>query len=73
MYMFIYEYIWVFIFLLHCTSCTYRKKKFTQKKEIPGKSQNFVELLPSARPPPEIKILSVLVKTSWKTEIELSP
>ena len=57
----IYEYSYFYYIVLHVHI---EKKKFTQKKEIPGKSQNFVELLPSARPPPEIKILSVLVKTS---------
>ena len=40
------------------------KKKFTHKKEISRQSQNFTELLPSACLPPEIKILSVLVKIS---------
>ena len=40
------------------------KKSSRKKKEISGKSQNFIEKLLSARPPPEIKILSVLVKIS---------
>ena len=40
------------------------KKSSRKKKEISGKSQNFIEKLLSARPPPEIKFLSVLVKIS---------
>ena len=40
------------------------KKSSRKKKEISGKSQNFIEKLLSACPPPEIKILSVLVKIS---------
>ena len=36
------------------------------------KTSQISELLPSACPAPEIKILSVLVKFSWKAEIELS-
>ena len=73
MYMYVYEHVWVVIFLLYCISCTYRKRKrkFTQKK-ISGKAQDLIELLPIACLPPEIKILSVLVKILWKAEIELS-
>ena len=73
--MYVYEHVWVFIFWLSCISCTYRKrkKKVHTKKEISGKSQNFMELLLSVPPPPEIKILSVLLKNLLKTEIELSP
>ena len=69
--MYLYEHVWVFIFWLSCISCTYRKrkKKVHTKKEISGKSQNFIELLLSARPPPEIKILSVLVKISWEQKL----
>ena len=42
--------------------------------KISGKSQNLIELLPSVffSPPPEMKILSLLIKISWKTKIELS-
>ena len=60
LYMYVYEHVWVFIFWLYCISCTYRKRKKLQ-------------LLPSCRPPSEIKISTVLVKISWKAEIELSP
>ena len=41
-----------------------KKKKIHTKKEEPGKFQDFIELLPSARPPPKITILSVLVEIS---------
>ena len=40
------------------------KKNVQTQKKISGKSQNFIELLPSDGSPPEIKILSVLVKIS---------
>ena len=65
----IYEYSYFYYIVYH----VHIEKKVHTKKEITGKSQNFVKLLPSARPPPEIKILLVLVKIPWKTEIELSP
>ena len=48
------------------------ENKCSHKKKISGNSQNFIELLPTACPAPEIKILSVLVKFSLKAEIELS-
>ena len=40
------------------------KKNVQTQKKISGESQNFIELLPSDGSPPEIKILSVLVKIS---------
>ena len=74
MYMYVHEHVWVFIFwLLVFHVYIEKEKKVNTKKEISGKSQNFIELLPNARPPPEIKTLSDLVKISWKTEIELFP
>ena len=76
MYMYATEHVWIFIFWLYCISCTYRKRKqvLTQKKKYQEnlKTSEISELLPSACPAPEIKILSVLVKFSWKAEIELS-
>ena len=88
MYMYVYEHVWVSIFWLYCILCSYRKRrKVHTKKEIFQENQNFIELLPSARPPTEIEILSlpsagppteieilsVLVIISWTTEIELCP
>ena len=53
------------ILIIYCISCRYRKrKKVHTKKEIYQENQNFIELVPSARLPPVIKILSVLVKIS---------
>ena len=67
--MYVYEHVWVLIFWLYCISCTYRKrKKNSHKKRNIRKSQDFIELLPSARPPPEIKILSVT--RTWKKSPE---
>ena len=40
-------------------------------EKISGKSQNFINLVVS--PTPEMKILSALVKISWKKEDELFP
>ena len=42
----------------------YKRKKVHTKKEIYLENQNFIELLPGARLPPVIKILSVLLKIS---------
>ena len=71
MYMSMYEYSYFDYLVFHVY--IEKEKKVNTKKEISGKSQNFIELLPNARPPPEIKTLSDLVKISWKTEIELFP
>ena len=69
MYVYVYEHVWVLIFWLYCISCTYRKrKKNSHKKRNIRKSQDFIELLPSARPPPEIKILTVT--RTWKKSPE---
>ena len=72
MYMSMYEYSY-FDYLVFHVHTEKEKKKVHTKKEISGKSQNFMELLLSVPPPPEIKILSVLLKNLLKTEIELSP
>ena len=47
-----------------------RPRMFGYEK-ISGKSQNFIDLVFS--PTPEMKILSALVKISWKKEVELFP
>ena len=47
------------------------QKQKRKRKVIWEKSQNFIELLPSAQPT-EMKILSFLVKISWKTELPRS-
>ena len=39
--------------------------------KISRKSQNFIDAVYSSSP--DMKILSVLVKISWKTEVELFP
>ena len=53
MYMSMYEYSYFdyIVFHIHIE----KEKKVHTKKEISGKSQNFIELLASARPPPELK------------------
>ena len=71
MYMSMYEYSYFDYLVFHVY--IEKEKKVHTKKEISGKSQNFMELLLSVPPPPEIKILSVLLKNLLKTEIELSP
>ena len=71
MYMYVYEHVWVSIFWLYCILCSYRKRrKVHTKKEIFQENQNFIELLPSARPPTEIEILS-LPSARPPTEIEI--
>ena len=69
MYMSMYEYSYFdcTVFHVHIE----KEKKFTRKKKYIRKIKT--SLLPSARPPPEIKILSDLVKISWATEIEFFP
>ena len=46
------------------------RPRILENFEKSEKSQIFIKLLPSSRPPLEIKILSVLIKISSKTEIE---
>ena len=68
MYMSMYEYPYFdyIVFYVHIE----KEEKFTQKKEIFQENQNFIELLPSARPPTEIEILS-LPSARPPTEIEI--
>ena len=74
--LYVYVYIWAcmsinILIILYFMYISKKKKKIHTKKEMSWKSQDFIELLPSARTPPEMNILSVLVKISWKTDIEL--
>ena len=51
MHMSMYEYLYFDYIVFHVY--IENEKKCSHKKEISGKSQNFIELLPSSRPPPE--------------------
>ena len=47
--------------------------RILRNQEISGKCQILIAYCLMLSPPPEMKILSVLVKIFWKTEIELFP
>ena len=49
------------------------RPRILENFEKSEKSQIFIKLLLSSRPPLKIKILSVLIKISSKTEIEHFP
>ena len=49
------------------------KLRILGNKEILGKSQNFIELQPSAQLTPKMKVLSILPKNCWKYEIAFFP
>ena len=53
-----------------CQTTEDLRLKDLRKLEISGKSQNFIDFLPSFSPL-EMKISSVLAKISWKKEVEL--
>ena len=58
--MYEYSYFDYIVFHVHIE----KAQKSSHKKRNIRKISNLIELLPSARPPPETKILSVLVKIS---------